>query len=188
MRSISEFIIEPKNNKRYNNTMNIGGVEFIMNSSEEDHKFSNRTAIVQQVPFRYEGDIKEGAEVIVHHNVFKFYNDMKGRRRSAGNFIEGDEFKADLTQIFAYKNVNDEDYTAIDGYCFVIPILADKTIHYGCKYTPLKGIMKYPDTHLYDCGVSEGDEITFMPNSEYEFDINGEKMYRVFSHMIVAKA
>ena len=39
MQSLFDFIVKPANNKRYNNTTNIEGLEFITSTSQEDHKF-----------------------------------------------------------------------------------------------------------------------------------------------------
>ena len=36
-------------------------------------------------------------------------------------------------------------------------------------------------------GVNEGDEIGFVPDSEYEFKIDGEKLYRMYNHAICVK-
>ena len=35
--------------------------------------------------------------------------------------------------------------------------------------------MKYINEDLLKLGVKEGDEISFQPDSEYEFNIDGEK-------------
>ena len=77
MKSPFFFIVEPLNGKRYNNTKEIGGVEFITSTSEEDHKFSNREAKVIETPIDYNGPIKKGDILLVHHNVFKFYNEIE---------------------------------------------------------------------------------------------------------------
>ena len=79
MRSPFYFIVKPLDDKRYTNTKNIEGVEFVTNTSEENHKASNRQGVVVAVPLGYNGPIKIGDILLVHHNVFKFYNDMKGR-------------------------------------------------------------------------------------------------------------
>jgi len=81
MQSPFYFITRPLSGKRYNNTKEIGGIELIISTSEEDHRFSNREAEVIEVPVDYSGPIKIGDKLLVHHNVFKFYNDMKGRRK-----------------------------------------------------------------------------------------------------------
>ena len=57
MRSPFCFLVEPLSGKRYNNTKSVGGIDLILNTSEEDHKFSNREATVVQVPFGYSGNI-----------------------------------------------------------------------------------------------------------------------------------
>ena len=46
MRSPYNFIVTPLNNKRYDNTKEIGNTEFITSVSEEDHIASNRLATV----------------------------------------------------------------------------------------------------------------------------------------------
>jgi len=49
---------------------------------------------------------------------------------------------------------------------------------------PLIGIVKYINQELLDLGVKVGDEISFQPESEYEFTIEGEKLYRMFTNNI----
>ena len=82
MKSPFYFIVKPMEGKRYSNTGDFGGVELIVSTSEEDFKFSNRYAEVIETPIGYTGPIEPGDTLIVHHNVFKFYNDMQGRRKS----------------------------------------------------------------------------------------------------------
>ena len=77
MQSPFYFIVKPMNGKRYDNTKNIGGIDFIVSTSEEDHKFSNRFAEVVEVPLGYKGPIQSGDTLLVHHNAFKFYNDVR---------------------------------------------------------------------------------------------------------------
>jgi len=47
---------------------------------------------------------------------------------------------------------------------------------------PLVGIVKYSDGT-----VNKGDLIGFKPNSEYEFVIDGQRLYRVLSNFITIK-
>ena len=60
MRSPNQFIVKPLNGKRYDNTKKVGGIDLIVSTSEEDHKFSNRYAEVIALPISYKGDIKVG--------------------------------------------------------------------------------------------------------------------------------
>ena len=64
MKSPFYFIIEPEKNRRYDNTMDIGDIEFITSVSKEDFKFSNRVGIVQETPIGYKGEIEKGDKVL----------------------------------------------------------------------------------------------------------------------------
>ena len=92
MRSPFQFIVHPRDAKRYDNMRKYGDVDFIVSVSQEDHKFSNRYAEVVSVPICYDGPIKPGDTLIVHHNVFKFYYDMYGRQKSCRSFLHDDLF------------------------------------------------------------------------------------------------
>ena len=87
MKSPFYFITKSENGKRYNNTKEIGGVDFITSTSEEDHRFSSRYAEVIETPLGYTGPIEKGDTLLVHHNVFKFYNDMKEGSRAGKAFL-----------------------------------------------------------------------------------------------------
>ena len=58
MKSPFYFIAKPVDGRRYANTKDIGGVELIVSTSEEDHKFSNRFAQVIETPLVYKGPIE----------------------------------------------------------------------------------------------------------------------------------
>jgi hypothetical protein len=49
---------------------------------------------------------------------------------------------------------------------------------------PLLGILKYGNDYLYSKGLKDGDLISFQPESEYEFKVDGEKLYRMMSKNI----
>ena len=100
MQSPFYFIVKPLEGKRYNNTKIIGDVNFITSTSEENHKASNRKAIVEQTPLNYQGPISVGDTLLVHHNVFKFYNDMKGRQKSGKSYFKDDLFFVDNDQFY----------------------------------------------------------------------------------------
>lgn len=183
MQSLFDFIVKPKQGNRYNNTKEIGGIDFIVNTSEEDHRFSNREAEVIEVPRSYKGPIKKGDTLLVHHNVFKFYNDMKGRRKSGRSFFRDDMFFIDSDQFFLYKQ--DGKWNAYDRYCFVRPIKAtDYYVKKPYTHEPLMGEMVYPNEYLLSQGVRPGDTVCFKPESDYEFEVDGEKLYRIFDHQI----
>ena len=47
--------------------------------------------------------------------------------------------------------------------------------------------MKYPNDYLVSQGVKAGDHVVFSPDSEYEFNIDGEKLYRIHDHQITVR-
>jgi hypothetical protein len=186
MKSPFCFITKPLEGKRYNNTKEIAGIEFVVNTSEEDHKFSNRQAVVIETPLWYTGPIASGDTLLVHHNVFKFYNDMRGRRKSGKSFFKEDVFLIDNDQFFLYKK--EDEWYAYDKYCFVKPIPSiEYYIDKPFSEEPLMGIMKYPNEYLISQGVNAGDTVVFSPDSEYEFNVDGEKLYRMYDHQITVK-
>jgi hypothetical protein len=183
MQSPFNFIVKPLNGARYNNTKEVAGLQLIINTSEEDHKFSNRYAEVIEVPYKYDGPIQVGDTLLVHHNVFKFYNDMKGRQKSGRSFFRDDVFLIDADQFFMYKH--DGQWNTYDRYCFIRPIAAiDSYIKKPFTDEPLMGEMVYPNEYLISQGVKVSDKVCFKPDSEYEFDVDGEKLYRIFDHQI----
>lgn len=185
MKSPFYFIAKPHNGTRYANTEDWDGVDIIVNTSEEDAKFSNRIAEVVEVPSDYNGPIKKGYTLLVHHNVFKYYNDMRGRRRSGRSFFKEDMFFIDPDQFFMYHD--GDKWNAYDRYCFVSPVPAEECFLHKPTHEPLMGRMEYPNDYLISKGVIQGSLVSFTPDSEYEFDVEGETMYRVFDHQITMK-
>jgi len=186
MKSPFYFIAKPVNGKRYDNTKEIGGVDFIVSTSEEDHKFSNRFAEVVELPLGYKGAIQQGDTLLVHHNVFKFYNDVRGRQKSGKSFFKDDLFFIEPDQFFMYKQGS--MWNAYDRYCFVKPISATESyIKKPFSEEPLMGQMKYPNDYLLERGIKQGDMVCFSPDSEYEFTVDDEKLYRMYDHQITIK-
>jgi hypothetical protein len=186
MRSPFYFIAKPVDGKRYSNTKEIGGIEFIVSTSEEDHKFSNRFAEVVELPLGYKGPIKTGDTLLVHHNVFKYYNDIKGRQKSGKSFFRDDFFFIEFDQFFLYKSGS--TWNAHDRYCFVKPIpVTESYIKKPFSEEPLMGVMKYPNEYLLERGIKQGDMVCFSPDSEYEFTVDDEKLYRMYDHQITIK-
>jgi hypothetical protein len=186
MKSPFYFIAKPINGKRYDNTREIGGIEFIVSTSEEDHKFSNRFAEVIELPVGYNGPISIGDTLLVHHNAFKYYNDVRGRQRSGKSFFRDDLFFIETEQFFMYKKGT--TWYAYDRYCFVRPIPATESyIKKPFSEEPLMGQMVYPNEYLLSKGIKKDDFVCFTPDSEYEFTVDGEKLYRMYDHQITVK-
>ncbi len=119
----------------------------------------------------------------MHHNVFKYYNDMRGREKSGKSYFRDDMFFVEMDQFFMYHNGT--RWNAHDKYCFVKPIPAKESSIYKRGEEPLVGILKHGNAELEALGVKEGDEISFEPESEYPFYVDGEKLYRMFTNNIM---
>jgi len=173
------FIVRPSDGKRYANEKD----GLILSSSQEDHRFSQRIAEVVETPINYNGPIKKGHLLLVHHNVFKFYYDMKGRQKSGRSFFKDDLFFVDNMQFFMYHD--GERWHTHDKYCFVKPSeKKDSVIFKNTSEEPLVGTIRYINDQLKEFGLKEGDEVSYKPNSDYEFTVDGEKLYRMFTDNI----
>ena len=178
MKSVFNFIIKPKN-KRYSNSKKVGDKELILNTDNYQHKFVSREAEVISTPTAFDTDIKVGDTILVHHNVFRRWKDIKGVEQNSRAYYKDNMYFVFGDQVYAYKRNN--KWHAIKGYCFVKPIL-DNNIYSSEKEMPLVGIVKYSDGT-----VNEGDLVGFKPNSEFEFILNNERLYRVLSKFITIK-
>ena len=179
MKSVYNFVITPKGN-RYNNTKKINDKELILNTEVFNHQFVNREAVVVSTPMI--GDnlgIKPGDTVIVHHNVFRRWHDVKGKERNSRSYFDEKTYFIYKDQIFLYKR--NKDWLSPKGYCFVQPIKNNDKYSLE-KEKPLMGVVKYSDGT-----VNVEDLIGFKPGSEYEFVIDNVKLYRVLSNLITIK-
>ena len=183
MQSPFSFIVKAYDERLAEKLQRIRGVDFITSVSKEDHTASNRFAIVVETPLKYTGPIKKGDRLLVHHNVFKYYNDMKGREKSGKSYFRDDMFFVEMDQFFMYHDGT--RLNSHDKYCFIKPVPAKDSTIYKTGEEPLVGILKYGNKQLETLGVKEGDEISFEPHSEYTFYVDGEKLYRMFTNNIM---
>ena len=176
MNSIYHFIIKPLD-KRYKNTKSIDGKELIVNSNIENHIFVSKKAVVVSTPAAYKTKIKNGDEVYIHHNILRRYYDVRGKEKNCSTYFKNNLYFCLPEQIYMYDN------KAHLNYCFVKPIL-NKDYLRNRKEQPNVGIVKYSNKSLEALGITPGTLITFTPNSEFEFIINGERLYCMKSNDI----
>jgi hypothetical protein len=181
MKSPQEFIVKPLAS-RYNNTKKIGKEELILNSEIYTHQFVSREAEVLQTPIINETDVKKGDIVIVHHNIFRRWHNQYGVEKNSRSYYKEDMYFVRADQIFLAKRNN--KWNSLKGFCFVKPIKSNDVFSLD-KERPLIGIMKFVDKDLTN--VKVGDLVGFSPNSEYEFVIDGERLYRVTTNSITIK-
>ena len=179
MKSVHSFIVEPLGS-RYKNTVNVGDKELVINSEIQNHQYVNRYAKVLSVPIYADSlGIKVGDTVIVHHNVFRRWYDVRGKEKNSKSFFKDNKFIISQDQIFLCKNK--DGWKPLDGFCFIQPIKSENRFNKDIEHET-KGIVKYTDGSL-----EVGQVVGFEPFSKYEFIIDGEKLYRVYSKYITIK-
>jgi hypothetical protein len=181
MQSLFNFIVKPKN-ERYDNKKYIDGQELLLNTEISDHRYVSRNGIVTAIPKSQQTEIKVGDEVIVHHNVFRRWYDVRGNEKNSRSYYKENEYFVTSDQIFLYKR--NGKWQAPKGFCFVKPILSNNIL-LNEKEVPLRGIIKYVDKELND--IEKEDLVGFTPSSEYEFIVDGERLYRVPTNSISIK-
>ena len=87
MESLYRFIIKPKG-ERYDNEKKVGDKSLITNTRIETFQSVSKKAIVIALPKAYKTDIKVGDEIIIHHNVFRRFYDMKGKEKNSASFFK----------------------------------------------------------------------------------------------------
>ena len=179
MRTVYDFLVSPVDNNRYNNTKKVGDKELILNTEVFNHQHVNREAVVISTPCAYKTDIKVGDKVIVHHNVFRRTHNMKGLEVNSRSYYKQNQYFISPEQMYMHNS--DGSWKALPGWCFVKPLL-NKNILEQDKEIPLMGVVKYTDG-----SVKKDELVGFSPDSEYEFIINGERLYRVYSKFITIK-
>ena len=180
MRSLYDFIIKPKG-ERYNNKKKVDNKELILNSEITHHQYVNRIGVILSLPSIGKTELKVGDEIIVHHNVFRRFNNIHSKENNSRSYINKNIYTVGKDQVFAYKR---NIWKPLKGYCFVKPIKSYDQFDIN-KEQPLIGIMKYCDNNLQN--IKSGDLVGFTPNSEYEFIIDGERLYRVLTNSISIK-
>ncbi len=178
MRSPHNYIIKPKG-QRYNNSIDVAGKSLIINTEIFNHQHVNREAEIISTPTIGNSELQAGDIVIVHHNVFRRWHDVKGKEKNSKSYYKNNMYFVSKDQIFAYKK--DNKIKSMKGFCFIKPIKSTDKFSIE-EEQPLIGIVKYSDG-----SQKVGDLVGFTPNSEYEFVLEGERLYRVYSKFITIK-
>ena len=177
MKAYKDFIVSPIG-ERYNNSKKVGEKELILNTEIYNHQYVNRLAKIIATPLLFQSPINVGDEVIVHHNVFRRWYDVKGREKNSRSYWEENKYLIQEDQIFLYKN---KEWIATPGFSFVKPLKSIDSFNTQDE-RPLVGVIKYSD------GTFNKQELVgFDPVSTYEFIVDGERLYRVMNKFITIK-
>ena len=183
MKSLFDFIVEPYG-QRYSNKVKVGDKSLIINTQVETFKSVNNIAKVIEVPLSVKTVIKKGDLIMIHHNVFRRWYNVKGKEKNSKSFFKDDLYFVQPDQIYLYKN-NDRWHTVNDR-CFIAPIKnTDNRLSDQEQY--LIGVLKYGNSALEALEINEGDLVGYKPFGEYDFVVDGKRLYCMKSNDIVIK-
>ena len=183
MKSLYDFIIKPLGD-RYENEIKLGDKTLVLNTKIESFKSVNNMAVVVETPKAFKTDIKKGDIIVVHHNVFRVFYDMKGVKKNSRSYFENGLYFCAIDQIYLYKNT--EDWKSFGDRCFVMPLKNNNSLEIQ-KERKLIGILKYGNKSLEALKINPGDVVGFTPNSEWDFIIDKQRVYCMKSNDIVIK-
>ena len=183
MRSLYDFIIKPLGD-RYENELKVGDKTLVLNTKIESFKSVNNLAIVVETPKAFKTDIKKGDIIVIHHNVFRVFYDIKGVKKNSRSFFKDNLYFCAIDQIYLYKNTG--DWKSFGDRCFVMPLKNKDSLRLN-KEQKLIGILKYGNKSLDALKISPGDVVGFTPNSEWDFIIDNQRVYCMKSNDIVIK-
>ena len=179
MKAYKDYLVSPIG-ERYNNSKKIDNKELILNTEIFNHQYCNRNARVIATPLLFSSPVKSGDEVIIHHNVFRRWLNVKGVEKNSRSYFNEDKYLVSEDQIYLYRS-NKNAWQAMPGFSFVKPLKAINKFNAN-QERPLVGIIKYSD------GSFKKEELVgFSPSGEFEFVINGERLYRVMNKFITIK-
>ena len=175
MKPLYDYVVKPLGD-RYSNSIEVeGSKSLILNTEIFNHGYINRKAIIISTPIDNVYNLQEGQEIIVHHNVFRRWNNVKGIEKNSRGFLNEDEYLVSPDQIYMYKT---SDWECVNGYTFVKPLKNKDKFSVEVE-RPLIGIVKYSDGTFLPTQL-----VGFRPSSEFEFTIDGERLYRVMNNFI----
>ena len=179
MHRVFNYLVEPKGS-RSTVKKDIEGQELLLNTELQNHEYVNRIGTILSLPLvTVYKELKEGDDVVVHHNVFRRFRDVRGKEKDSKNYLSENVYLVQPDQVYAYKRNN--EWKALEGFVFVMPIKETRMFSVNDE-RPLIGIVKYSN------GEFEKEQlIGFRPNSEYEFIIEGQRLYRVPVNSITIK-
>ena len=183
MKSLFDFIVEPYG-QRYNNKVKIGDKSLIINTQVETFKAVNNVAKVIEVPLSYKTVIQKGDLIMIHHNVFRRWFNIKGEEKNSKAYFKDNLYFVQRDQIYLYKRK--EKWIAFDDRCFINPLKNDDIIDANLEQH-LIGILKYGNSSLEALEISEEDLVGYKPYGEYDFIVDGKRLYCMKSNDIVIK-
>ena len=183
MNSLFDFIVEPYG-QRYNNTIKVGDTSLIINTKLDNYKSVNNIAKVISVPLAYKTNVKPGDLVMIHHNVFRRFYDIRGNEKNSKSYFKDNLYFVQLDQIYLYKRSS--KWKSFGDRCFIAPLKNNDEINTSLEQS-LIGVLKYGNSALEALEINEGDVVGYTPFGEYDFIVDNKRLYCMKSNDIVIK-
>ena len=183
MEAVWNFLVKPIGD-RYDNSIKINNKNLILNTSIEKFKFISNRAIIVKTPKAFKTVLKEGDEIVIHHNVFRRYYNQRGKAVDSSKKFIDDLFFCQPDQIYLYKT--DDKWRSFGDRCFVAPIKNKDPLTLDKEQKNI-GILKYGNKLLEARGINERDLIGFPSMREFEFIIDNTRLYCLHMDDILIK-
>tara|TARA_R100001377_G_scaffold66253_1_gene41494 strand:+ start:402 stop:983 length:582 start_codon:yes stop_codon:yes gene_type:complete len=177
--------------KTHEDTVILNGKELFMNVTFDEMRHARQygtvIALPQGLPKNIKLDIKEGDKVYCHHFLVSENNKVKYHEKenvysTHWNNIYARVRKGKLKMLthwnFIKQKIEDESNYMTKSGIYTKPEAEDEELY---------GYVEYLNKDLKDMGVKKGDEIVFSTNSEYDMQIEGDKLLRMRNFDILAK-
>lgn len=170
------------------------GFELLRDENIKQVKDTIRHGEVVALPDNVGWDIQVGDELYFHHNIVGV-TVMEDTDVESQYLIDREQnlyaVPTDKYWPMAFAILRDGEFKALDGVCFVRPIVHKKyhttNIIVPDNETELQSIgeMVHSNDNLRIQGAVEGSKVIFEKDSEYKFDVNGETLYCMFDRWIL---
>ena len=181
-KSITRFIVTPKDGKLLNDTTESGIILHSMMGAD-DGRFLNRLAHTEVEPLVNPTSATAGDELLVSHNTFRKWQDYGGELEHSNMIGEGKYF-VQPNVIYAYNN---GEWFSTNKWIIVDPIDHEyKEIKGVETLRPDKGIVAFKQDPKHDTGeVEQGDFVTFRAGKFVTVYIEGKTYYRIMGKHIL---
>lgn len=190
MRPIRDIIVYVPKAYKDELTTDIG-LTLLLDQNIKQVKDTVRHGKVIAVPDDCPLDVQEGDELYFHHNIVgvTIMEDEHGDLDSGFFYDKKKRWYRvpinDPSIPSAYATVRDGVFKALEGVCFVEPIITkeietDLYLPNNEKEVPNIGIMVHTDSYLEAQGIKAGDKVAFEKDSEYKYPIDGKMFLHKF--------
>ena len=109
---------------------------------------------------------------------------MKGREKNSKSYFKDNMYFVQLDQVYLYKPK--DKWLSFGDRCFLAPIKDFNEVDTGLEQK-LIGIVKIGNSSLEVLGINEEDLVGFKPFGEFDFVVDGKRLYCMKSNDIVIK-